>query len=84
METVVSSQSQSFDKASENFKFAAAVAEFGMILRKSDFKVDANYDHVIKTAKIAKGKDDEGFRAEFIKLVKAAQLLDKEEMVGKN
>lgn len=84
METVVSSQTQSFEKASQNFRFAAAVAEFGMILRKSDFKVDANYEHVIKTAKTAKGSDDEGFRAEFIKLVKAAQLLDKEEMVGKN
>ncbi len=72
-----------FDKTSENFRFAIAVAEFGLILRQSEFKGLAHYDQVIDLAKNAKGTDEEGYRAEFIKLVKTAKLLDKTD-VAKN
>lgn len=67
-----------FDKASENFRFAAAVAEFGLLLRQSEYKRDANYEQVILMAQAAKGKDTEGYRAEFINLVKSAALLAKD------
>ncbi|MBI3518470.1 MAG: von Willebrand factor type A domain-containing protein [Bacteroidetes bacterium] len=61
----------------ENCKFACAVAEFGMLLRDSKFKGDADFKQVISMAKEAKGKDDEGYRAEFIRLVEMAELLKK-------
>lgn len=77
MEKVITDQQTSFDKTSENFRFAVAVAEFGLFLRQSEFKGMANYEQVINLAKNAKGSDEEGYRAEFIKLVKTAKMLDK-------
>lgn len=77
MEKVIIDQHTAFDKTSENFRFAAAVAEFGLLLRLSEFKGMANYEQIIELAKNAKGSDDEGYRAEFIKLVKTAKMLDK-------
>ena len=59
---------------SESFRFASAVAEFALLLENSKFKGDASFDAVLKRARGAKGKDDEGYRAEFIRLVEAAQL----------
>ncbi|NHA06514.1 DUF3520 domain-containing protein [Mucilaginibacter sp. HC2] len=60
---------------STDFRFAAAVAEFGMLLRDSQFKQHSSYDQAIKMARAAKGDDSEGYRAEFIKLVESARLL---------
>ncbi|AFM04957.1 uncharacterized protein containing a von Willebrand factor type A (vWA) domain [Bernardetia litoralis DSM 6794] len=62
---------------SKNFRFSAAVAEFGMILRNSEFKSNANYEQVISLAKNAKGKDTEGYRSEFLKLIESCQLMSK-------
>ncbi len=64
-------------KTSENFRFAAAVAEFGMLLRNSEFKSAASFDNVIALARKAKGTDEEGYRSEFIKLAESAQMLAK-------
>ena len=64
-------------KTSDNFRFAASVAEFGMLLRNSEFKTNASFDNVVKMAKKAKGHDDEGYRSEFIRLVESAQMLAK-------
>ena len=61
--------------SSDNFRFSAAVAEFGMILRDSKFKGTSTYDQVSELAKNSKGTDEEGYRAEFIKMVKTASLL---------
>lgn len=66
-----------FESASENIKFSSAVAEFGMLLRDSKFKGDANYKNIMTLAKTSKGKDDDGYRAEFIQLVEKAELLKK-------
>ena len=62
-------------KTSNNFRFSAAVAAFGLVLRDSKFKGDATFEDVIAMAKNAKGKDKEGYRYEFIKLVEKASLL---------
>jgi len=62
---------------SDNFRFSAAVAEFGMLLRDSKHKGESNYDQVIKLASRARGEDSEGYRAEFISLVKIAKELSK-------
>jgi Ca-activated chloride channel family protein len=57
---------------SDNYRFAAAVAAFGMLLRNSEFKQHASYTSVLQLAKTAVGKDAEGYRKEFIQLVKSA------------
>ncbi len=57
------------DRTSENFRFSAAIAEFGMILRNSEYKADASMEHVIAMVKGARGEDEEGYRSEFLNLV---------------
>jgi Ca-activated chloride channel family protein len=64
-------------KASENIRFAAAVAEWGLLLRDSEHKGSANFTQVKKLAIKAKGADPQGYRAEFIRLVELTELLDK-------
>jgi Ca-activated chloride channel family protein len=71
--------SERFNKAGGNVSFAAAVAEWGMLLRNSEHKGSANYSQVLEIARKAKGADVEGYRAEFIRLVEMTELLD-----GKN
>ena len=60
---------------SENLSFAASIASFGMLLRDSKFKGDSSFDLVQKLAKQGKGTDENGYRAEFIKIVELAELL---------
>jgi Ca-activated chloride channel family protein len=72
---VVEDRSTRFADASENFRFSAAVAEFGMILRDSKHKGDATLADVIATARAAKGEDAHGYRAEFVSLAEMAELL---------
>ena len=60
----------------DDFKMATAVAAFGMLLRNSEYKGKATYSQVLSLAESAKGDDEEGYRAEFIQLVKKAQLLN--------
>lgn len=64
-------------ETSDNFRFSAAVAEFGLLLRSSEYKQQATYNQVISLAKGARGTDNNGYRAEFIRLVESATLLAK-------
>jgi Ca-activated chloride channel family protein len=64
------------NKASENIRFAASVAEWGLVVRKSEHKGSANYAQILEMARSAKGADTQGYRAEFIRLVEMAELLD--------
>lgn len=64
-------------KTSDNFRFAAAVAQFGLLLRESEYKSTASYDNVLNLARKAKGYDEEGYRSEFVRLVESARLLAK-------
>jgi Ca-activated chloride channel family protein len=61
--------------ASEDFKFAAAVASFGMILRDSPHKGDATFDSVLALAREGLGRDRHGYRAEFLVLARQAGSL---------
>ena len=63
----------SIDKASENFRFAGAVAEFGLLLRNSEFKAAASYDSVLLLSQNAMKNDKEGYKAEFIRMVEKAK-----------
>ncbi len=62
-------------ETSNNFRFSAAVAQWGLILRNSEFKGTASYENVIELAKKSIGKDEFGDRAQFIRLVESAKLL---------
>ncbi len=66
---------QESTRPSADFRFAGAVAGFGMLLRDSEHKGNASYDAVIAAARGAKGADTEGYRAEFIRLVEMAARL---------
>lgn len=50
----------------------------GMLLRQSDFVQESSFEQTIALAEGAKGKDKEGYRAEYIKLAKSAQLMAKD------
>ncbi len=63
------------NSTSEDFRFAAAVAAFGMILRDSEYKGDATIDMVVNLADESRGDDEEGYRDEFVRLVRSYRLL---------
>lgn len=60
---------------SETFAFASSVAEFGLLLRDSEYKYNSSYTSIIDRATHALGDDEHGYRAEFITLVEKALLL---------
>lgn len=61
--------------SSDNFRFSAAVAGFGMLLRESEFQKDLKYEGILQLAKQAKGEDAFGYRNEFIQLVELGKEL---------
>jgi Ca-activated chloride channel family protein len=77
IESALVDRSIELAKTSENFKFSAAVAGFGMLLRDSEFKGDTDFDSILKLAQEGRGPDRHGYRAEFIKLVEMCRLLNK-------
>ena len=62
-------------RLSDNFRFSAAVAEFAMLLRDSEFKADASLEQVKKLAQSALGQDPHAYRAEFLTLVNRVEML---------
>lgn len=63
-------------KTSDNFRFSAAVAEFGMLLRGSEFMGNTSIDSILGLARKAKGIDEEGYRSAFIQMVKMVDDLN--------
>src|SRR5205823_299569 len=61
--------------ASDDFKFAAAVAGFGMLLRDSPYKGGMTYPGVQELGASSQGNDPSGYRREFLELVRKAQTL---------
>ena len=59
--------------ASENTRFAASVAMFGMLLKNSKYKGQADYSKTIALAEHARGSDKEGYRAEYIRMVRTVK-----------
>jgi Ca-activated chloride channel family protein len=68
-------QQVKFEKTSDDFRWSAAVAAFGMILRESEFVKDFKVGDVEALAKSARGIDKDGYRAEFINLLKTSHAL---------
>ena len=77
IETPVLDKKVFLEESTDDFKFSAAVAEFGMLLRDSEFKGSTSFDSILKLAWEGKGKDTHGYRAEFIRLVEMCQLLER-------
>ncbi|MFN4315112.1 MAG: von Willebrand factor type A domain-containing protein [Chitinophagaceae bacterium] len=77
LERILTQEPIMLSKTSDNFRFAAAVAEMGLLLRDSKHKADASFDQVIQLAKAARGRDEQGYRAEFVRLVESAGSLAK-------
>ncbi len=64
---------------SANFRFVSAVAEFGMVLKNSEFKQKASFSSAYSIGKNALGTDSEGYRAEFLQLVREAGRIVKQQ-----
>ena len=69
LEKPVKNYINDMEDTSDNLRFAAAVSEFGMILRNSEFKGKATLEDAAKLARSARGDDEEGYRGEFIRLI---------------
>jgi Ca-activated chloride channel family protein len=63
--------------ASESMRFASAVAGFGMLLRHSPHSGSLTWDDVLSLARGARGADEDGYRADFIRLAEIASTLDR-------
>ncbi|HWW42763.1 vWA domain-containing protein [Pedobacter sp.] len=82
--TTLNDEPTPFSKTTDDFRFASAVAEFGLLLRNSEYKQQSDFTSLIARAKAAKGKDDEGYRTEFISLAENAKLLSKNNDIAMN
>ncbi len=71
----ITDNNHTFNTASEDMRFASAVAAFAMCLRNSDYKGNANSDKIIQWADNARSFDPHGFRSEFVLLVEASKIL---------
>jgi Ca-activated chloride channel homolog len=82
LEKPVRSYINNMEDASDNLRFAAAVSEFGMILRNSEFKGNSTLESAAKLAKSSRGADEDGYRSELIRLIDTVNdmrvLADKE------
>jgi Ca-activated chloride channel homolog len=77
IERAVVDDGKQFANASADFKFAAAVAEFGILLRDSEFKGNGTLGAVLEWAQEGKGADRNGYRAGFLELVRKAEAIKK-------
>jgi Ca-activated chloride channel homolog len=69
MEKPVRGYISDLDDASDNLKFAAAVSEFGMILRNSEFRGNSTLQSASELAKKGRGTDEDGYRSELVRLI---------------
>ncbi len=63
--------------ASSDFRFASSVAWFGLVLRNSSLIKNKDVKEIENLAKKGRGKDDEGYRAEFVRLIETYQSTQK-------
>ncbi len=72
------------DETSDNFRFSASVASFGMLLRDSKFKGQMDYAKAADLARNSKGEDKFGYRSEFIRLIELAETFSGERHTAEN
>lgn len=83
MEFAIKGTVDDFNEATDDFRFAASVAAFGMKLSDSDYIGEMNYSDIQSMAKAARGDDEDGFKAEMVRLIKTAESLSKQVALGK-
>jgi Ca-activated chloride channel family protein len=74
-QAVMANQIIDFKKQSDDFRFATSVVGFAHLLKQSHYWQDMNYLQIIDLAIGAKGKDEFGYRAEFINLFRSSATL---------
>jgi Ca-activated chloride channel homolog len=82
--TILKQDIVAWEKMPNNCKFAAAVAEWGMLLNNSNFKQQSSIESILQLAKGSLAEDAQGYRKEFIGLVKKSGLLIASKDVSKN
>ena len=75
LEWAVKDDAKSFSDATDDYQFASAVAGFGLLLRDSQYKGNLKFAAVEELAQGGIGRDEHGYRAEFLKMVEKAQKL---------
>jgi Ca-activated chloride channel family protein len=65
------------EAVSTDFRFATAVAEYGLLLKHSKYGGKANYPDLITLARGARGSDDNGYRAQFVQLLEMSELISR-------
>lgn len=74
-QAVMANQITEFKQQSDDFRFVTSVVGFAHLLKQSHFWQDMSYQQIIELAQGAKGKDEFGYRAEFINLVRSSASL---------
>ena len=74
-QAVMADQITDFNQQSDDFRFATSVVGFAHLLKQSHYWQDMSYQQIINLAQDAKGKDEFGYRAEFINLVRSSAAL---------
>jgi len=82
MEFAIKGTVDDFSSASNDFRFAASVAAFGMKLSDSNYIGDMKFQDIQMIAKAARGDDEDGFKAEMVRLIKTAESLSKQVALG--
>lgn len=72
MENRVSTTSATLSSTSDDFRFAASVASFGMLLRQSPYRGDFTFEKAKVLARGALGPDKENYRHDFITMIDQA------------
>lgn len=75
MTVAVMDDGRGFESATEDFRWAASVAAFGMILRDSPHKGSATLDGALAMASGSLGPDEQGYRTEFVSLIERARTI---------
>lgn len=70
---VTATDEMKLEQLSDDVRFASAVAGFAQMLKGGAFTGSLTYDQIIETANNARGRDDFGYRAEFVNLVRLAK-----------
>jgi Ca-activated chloride channel family protein len=76
-------EAASFAQVSEDMRFAAAVVGAAQLLRHDPYIKDFDYDRAINIANNAKGKDEFGYRAEFVQLLRLAKVAESQKPLDK-
>ena len=78
----VMDRTAALEATSPDFRLAAAVAEWGMLLRGSRHRGEASWEQVMELARSAQGRDPHGYRAEFLSLVQKSRSLASDRRLG--